>query len=43
MVRDLVLTTRPYSDVSLTEGNSDVICQPGIRWMDLNETLKKKG
>lgn len=43
MVEDLVLTSRPYSDVFFIEGNSDVICQPGIRWMDLNETLKKKG
>lgn len=26
-----------------TEADSDLICQPGARWMDINETLKKKG
>ncbi|EIM79413.1 FAD-binding domain-containing protein [Stereum hirsutum FP-91666 SS1] len=25
------------------EADSDVVCQPGIGWMDLNETLKSKG
>ncbi|KAI0755394.1 FAD-linked oxidase-like protein [Daedaleopsis nitida] len=29
--------------IEIHEADSDVICQPGIRWMDLNETLKKKG
>ena len=27
----------------MSAADSDVICQPGIRWMDLNETLKKQG
>ena len=29
--------------ICLAEADSDVVCQPGLRWMDLNETLKKKG
>ncbi|KAI0701556.1 FAD-linked oxidase-like protein [Cerioporus squamosus] len=29
--------------IEIHEADSDVVCQPGIRWMDLNETLKKKG
>ncbi|KAH9925357.1 uncharacterized protein BXZ73DRAFT_49969 [Epithele typhae] len=31
------------SIIEINEGNSDVVCQPGIRWMDLNATLAKKG
>ena len=23
--------------------DSDLVCQPGARWMDINETLKEKG
>lgn len=26
-----------------TEEDSDLVCQPGARWMDINETLKEKG
>ncbi|KAI0632542.1 FAD-linked oxidase-like protein [Trametes polyzona] len=29
--------------LEIHEADSDVVCQPGLRWMDLNETLKKKG
>ncbi|OJT12840.1 D-lactate dehydrogenase [cytochrome], mitochondrial [Trametes pubescens] len=29
--------------IEIHESDSDVVCQPGLRWMDLNETLKKKG
>ncbi|KAM5538581.1 hypothetical protein V8D89_007610 [Ganoderma adspersum] len=29
--------------IEIHAADSDVICQPGIRWMDLNETLKKQG
>ncbi|TBU40063.1 FAD-linked oxidase-like protein [Dichomitus squalens] len=29
--------------IEIHEADSDVVCQPGLRWMDLNETLKKKG
>ncbi|KAF8960557.1 hypothetical protein BDZ97DRAFT_1833403, partial [Flammula alnicola] len=25
------------------EADSDLVCQPGARWMDINETLKEKG
>jgi len=27
----------------LSEADSDLVCQPGARWMDLNEILKEKG
>jgi hypothetical protein len=26
-----------------TEADSDLVCQPGARWMDINATLEKKG
>ncbi|PIL22974.1 hypothetical protein GSI_15671 [Ganoderma sinense ZZ0214-1] len=29
--------------IEIHAADSDVVCQPGIRWMDLNETLKKRG
>ncbi|RPD77337.1 hypothetical protein L226DRAFT_532147 [Lentinus tigrinus ALCF2SS1-7] len=29
--------------IEIHEADSDVVCQPGLRWMDLNETLKKQG
>ena len=25
------------------EADSDLVCQPGARWMDINDTLKKQG
>ncbi|KAH9851657.1 FAD-linked oxidase-like protein [Lenzites betulinus] len=29
--------------LEIHEADSDVVCQPGLRWMDLNEILSKKG
>ncbi|KAJ8482850.1 hypothetical protein ONZ45_g14801 [Pleurotus djamor] len=29
--------------IEIHEADSDVVCQPGLRWVDLNETLKKQG
>ncbi|KAI0820474.1 FAD-linked oxidase-like protein [Trametes gibbosa] len=29
--------------LEIHEADSDVVCQPGLRWMDLNEVLRKKG
>lgn len=29
--------------LEIHEADSDLVCQPGIRWMDINDTLKKKG
>ncbi|EIW51562.1 uncharacterized protein TRAVEDRAFT_61639 [Trametes versicolor FP-101664 SS1] len=29
--------------IEIHESDSDVVCQPGLRWMDLNEILRKKG
>ncbi|CDO70812.1 hypothetical protein BN946_scf184801.g3 [Trametes cinnabarina] len=29
--------------IEIHEADSDVVCQPGLRWMDLNEHLQKKG
>ncbi|KAI0647653.1 FAD-linked oxidase-like protein [Trametes meyenii] len=29
--------------IEIHEEDSDVVCQPGLRWMDLNDSLKKKG
>ncbi|RDX43440.1 FAD-binding domain-containing protein [Lentinus brumalis] len=29
--------------IEIHGADSDAVCQPGIRWMDLNEVLKKKG
>lgn len=26
-----------------SEEDSDLVCQPGAKWMDINETLKEKG
>jgi hypothetical protein len=28
---------------TLSEEDSDLVCQPGIGWMEINETLKEKG
>lgn len=35
------LSWEAYSP-SLAE-DSDLVCQPGAKWMDVNETLKEKG
>ncbi|KAL5519872.1 hypothetical protein ACEPAG_1532 [Sanghuangporus baumii] len=29
--------------LQINEADSDLVCQPGAKWMDINETLKKKG
>ncbi|KAI0772190.1 FAD-linked oxidase-like protein [Irpex lacteus] len=29
--------------LEIHEADSDLVCQPGARWMDINDTLKKKG
>ena len=29
--------------VRLTVEDSDLVCQPGVGWMEINETLKEKG
>ncbi len=29
--------------LSYSEADSDLVCQPGARWMDINATLKQKG
>ncbi|KAI0741791.1 FAD-linked oxidase-like protein [Daedaleopsis nitida] len=29
--------------IEIHEADSDVVCQPGLCWMDLNDTLKKQG
>ncbi|KAF8965864.1 FAD-linked oxidase-like protein [Flammula alnicola] len=29
--------------IAIHEADSDLVCQPGARWMDINETLKEKG
>ncbi|KAJ7090782.1 FAD-linked oxidase-like protein [Mycena belliarum] len=29
--------------LEIHEADADVVCQPGLGWMDLNETLKEKG
>ena len=43
MVRVCTGTLLVCHQRSLPVGNSDVICQPGIRWMDLNDHLKGQG
>ena len=30
-------------DSTLSEEDSDLVCQPGIGWVEINETLKEKG
>ena len=32
-----------YKLTILAEEDSDLVCQAGARWMDVNETLKEKG
>ncbi|CAA7271299.1 unnamed protein product [Cyclocybe aegerita] len=29
--------------IAIHEADSDLVCQPGARWMEINETLKEKG
>ncbi|KAL5501751.1 DLD1_2 [Sanghuangporus vaninii] len=29
--------------LQINEADSDLVCQPGAKWMDINESLKKKG
>ncbi|TFY62407.1 hypothetical protein EVG20_g6718 [Dentipellis fragilis] len=29
--------------IAIHESDSDIVCQPGAGWMDINETLKEKG
>ncbi|KIM46607.1 hypothetical protein M413DRAFT_7415 [Hebeloma cylindrosporum] len=29
--------------LAIHEADSDLVCQPGIRWVEMNETLKEKG
>jgi D-lactate dehydrogenase (cytochrome) len=28
---------------AFTEEDSDIVCQPGVGWMEINEVLKEKG
>jgi len=42
MVRTLV-DRRSLILNNLTEADSDLVCQAGARWMDINEMLKEKG
>jgi FAD/FMN-containing dehydrogenase len=28
---------------AFSEEDSDLVCQPGVGWMEINETLKEKG
>jgi hypothetical protein len=37
-----VLPHRP-DDLCFSEEDSDLVCQPGVGWMEINETLKEKG
>ena len=37
-----VLSHRP-DDLCFSEEDSDLVCQPGVGWMEINETLKEKG
>ena len=37
-----VLRHRP-DDLYFSEEDSDLVCQPGAGWMEINETLKEKG
>ena len=34
---------RHIDQLSLLEDDSDLVCQAGARWMDVNEVLKEKG
>jgi hypothetical protein len=34
---------RPVDILCLTGEDSDLVCQPGVGWMEINETLKEKG
>jgi FAD/FMN-containing dehydrogenase len=39
-----VLGCRPESlGFLFTVEDSDLVCQPGVGWMEINETLKEKG
>ncbi|KAH9480894.1 D-lactate dehydrogenase [cytochrome], mitochondrial [Psilocybe cubensis] len=29
--------------IEINEKDGDLVCQPGVRWMDINETLREKG
>lgn len=29
--------------ILFAEADSDIVCQPGVRWMDINDVLKEKG
>jgi FAD/FMN-containing dehydrogenase len=33
----------PLEYFSFSEEDSDLVCQPGVGWMEINETLKEKG
>lgn len=37
-----VLRCRP-DNLCFSEEDSDLVCQPGVGWMEINETLKEKG
>ena len=50
-IKSLLFMVRPFMrhpavdlrDSTFSEEDSDLICQPGIGWMEINETLKEKG
>jgi FAD/FMN-containing dehydrogenase len=34
---------RLTDNLCFAEEDSDLVCQPGVGWMEINETLKEKG
>ena len=43
MVSNSPIFIKPSELTSFLEADSDLVCQPGIGWVDINETLKEKG
>ena len=45
-VCDILITHRQYRSYlsgATVEADSDIVCQPGVLWMDINATLEEKG
>jgi hypothetical protein len=38
-----LICTEQHVNKLLSEADADVVCQPGLGWMELNETLQSEG
>ena len=43
IIKRVLPRCRPADNPCFAEEDSDLVCQPGIGWMEINQTLEEKG